>query len=202
MPHDGKDMSELVLLRHGQASLYSENYDQLSSLGEEQCRLLAAHWSASPFARILSGPAERQKRTAELVAGPGFEVVPAWDEMPFQEVMRAGIRRAIAKRPMLIGLAMKLRSAKQDGTPPVTFQPLFETVMRCWADGELEDVESWVSFRARIEGALDQALAVVREGHRVLVSTSSGPIAVALLRARKLNDQDGLALFWQSLNAS
>ena len=37
-------MSLLTLVRHGQASFFQEDYDQLSPLGEQQARLLGEHW--------------------------------------------------------------------------------------------------------------------------------------------------------------
>ncbi|GIT63997.1 MAG: hypothetical protein Ct9H300mP22_3970 [Gammaproteobacteria bacterium] len=37
-------MSELILVRHGQASFGQKSYDKLSDLGIEQVRILARHW--------------------------------------------------------------------------------------------------------------------------------------------------------------
>jgi broad specificity phosphatase PhoE len=37
-------MSTLILVRHGQASAFEDNYDRLSSLGERQARLLGESW--------------------------------------------------------------------------------------------------------------------------------------------------------------
>ena len=36
----------MLLVRHGQASWFEENYDRLSSVGEAQSRLLGELWAA------------------------------------------------------------------------------------------------------------------------------------------------------------
>ena len=38
-------MSMLTLVRHGQASLFADNYDELSLLGQTQARLLGEFWA-------------------------------------------------------------------------------------------------------------------------------------------------------------
>ena len=38
-------MSSLALVRHGQASLFADDYDILSPLGEAQARHLGDHWA-------------------------------------------------------------------------------------------------------------------------------------------------------------
>ncbi|MFQ5527850.1 MAG: hypothetical protein ACE5GX_16530 [Thermoanaerobaculia bacterium] len=38
-------MSRVLLVRHGQASAGSADYDRLSELGERQSRLLGRHWA-------------------------------------------------------------------------------------------------------------------------------------------------------------
>ena len=45
-------MSRIVLVRHGQASFWAAEYDQLSPLGIEQSRLLGEHWGASTMERV------------------------------------------------------------------------------------------------------------------------------------------------------
>ena len=49
-------MSELILVRHGQASFGAESYDKLSDKGVEQVKILSQHWQAlgERFDHILS----------------------------------------------------------------------------------------------------------------------------------------------------
>ena len=59
-------MSELVFVRHGQASFGQKSYDKLSELGIEQARILAQHWQAlgEEFDHIYAGSLLRQQETA------------------------------------------------------------------------------------------------------------------------------------------
>ena len=58
-------MAHIYLVRHGQASFGSDNYDQLSSLGFEQARLLGqwfAHTRQS-FGQVVTGGMARHRQT-------------------------------------------------------------------------------------------------------------------------------------------
>ena len=67
-------MSVLTLVRHGQASFDSDDYDQLSDLGKQQARLLGKHWADQRLCidRVYTGPRVRQKQTAEF-AGNDYQ---------------------------------------------------------------------------------------------------------------------------------
>ena len=59
--------ARLVLVRHGQASALSGDYDQLSELGREQSKRLGpwlARWARDP-AHVLVGPRRRHRETYE-----------------------------------------------------------------------------------------------------------------------------------------
>src|ERR1051325_12220972 len=61
-------MSVLTLIRHGQASFFEANYDQLSALGERQSRALGEYWSRRGivFDEVYTGPRVRQQKSAQL----------------------------------------------------------------------------------------------------------------------------------------
>jgi broad specificity phosphatase PhoE len=81
-------MSELIFVRHGQASFGKESYDKLSERGVEQIKILARHWQAldQDFDYIYSGSLLRQRETANelrsLVRGQPEQatVNPAFNE--------------------------------------------------------------------------------------------------------------------------
>ncbi len=62
-------MSDIYMIRHGQASFSSENYDRLSTLGCLQSEILGESLSHMGifFDAIYSGSLERQRHTAERV---------------------------------------------------------------------------------------------------------------------------------------
>ena len=72
-------MSELVFVRHGQASFGTASYDALSERGFEQVRELAKHWleTGESFQAIYSGTLQRQRETAtELASVVKDQVAP------------------------------------------------------------------------------------------------------------------------------
>ena len=66
-------MGRLFLVRHAQASFLSQNYDQLSALGETQARLLGEYWARRKmtFDRVCVGPAIRHRQTAQIANSQG-----------------------------------------------------------------------------------------------------------------------------------
>jgi len=61
-------MTQVFLVRHGQASAGTDNYDRLSEIGQEQSRLLGVFWNQSEFHidAAFAGSLQRQQHTAEL----------------------------------------------------------------------------------------------------------------------------------------
>ena len=60
-------MSVIYLVRHGQASFGTDNYDQLSATGRQQVKLLGAYFAelGEPIDRIYSGALYRQRADRE-----------------------------------------------------------------------------------------------------------------------------------------
>src|SRR5215217_4941890 len=84
-------MSVLTMVRHGQASYMSEDYDRLSPLGEEQAAKLGQFWVryGIEFDACFHGPARRHIGTVEIAADvvkaaglrwPDAQVIPELDE--------------------------------------------------------------------------------------------------------------------------
>ena len=71
-------MATMLLVRHGQASWFEENYDRLSSVGEAQSRLLGELWAARgvEVTRVFTGPRMRQVRSAELCGEAYAAAIP------------------------------------------------------------------------------------------------------------------------------
>lgn len=178
-------------MRHGQASVHAEDYDQLSPLGEDQARRLGAHLAGgeAPDA-IFSGRLKRQLQTVTLVTGaaklagarwPEPRLLPELDEMPFQALWFACLR--------------------EWSLPPSTrpTRELFARSLRAWADGFCGDgCEAIDDFTKRIGVALDRLSGA---GRRVLAITSAGPIAL-MLRSTGLHDGDAAELVLGLRNAS
>ena len=73
-------MGVIYLIRHGQASFASSNYDKLSSIGMEQGRILGLALKARGVKPdvLVCGGMQRHRETAEQCL-QGLGVTPSWD---------------------------------------------------------------------------------------------------------------------------
>ena len=164
-------MGVILLVRHGQASFGSADYDVLSPLGEGQVRCLGvalAKRGVQP-ASVVSGSMRRQRDSAVVLAEQaGWNLEPSvdagWNEFD---------HRGLAAGPGG-GRVPKDRGAYQDA---------LEAGMRRWA-GTADAPptggnagESFADFTARTESALRWVASAQPRGTTTLVATSGGVIA-------------------------
>jgi broad specificity phosphatase PhoE len=208
-------MGRLFLVRHAQASLLSENYDQLSTLGEQQARLLGEYWAHRNvvFDRVCSGPALRHQHTAQLVSDayrkagrdfPSPTIAAEFDEFQGEAVLSESLPQLLANNPTIRELRSVLQSSSDETAKRVNFQRLFEAVISMWVSGEIKPptAESWPEFCARVNRGLSAVLVKSRKGEIAAIFTSGGPISVAVQRALHLSAPDTLRVAWVSRNCS
>lgn len=208
-------MGTLLIIRHAQASFLAENYDQLSTLGQTQAHLLGRFWAANNlrFDRVACGPRERQQNTAQLVAEayatcnhtfPETEIYPEFDEYQAEAIMQAGLPILLESFPQIRALNAAFSLAVEPDTRRLTFQRLFESVIAHWVCGELQlnSVESWPAFCARVNSGIDRILATQQRSERIAVFTSAGPMALALQRALTISPEKTLQMSWMPRNSS
>ncbi len=205
----------LTLVRHGQASLFSDNYDQLSELGRTQARLLGEHWLRLDvaFDEAITGPRQRQIDTGRIVAEiyaaagkpfPELRVLPDFDEMHAEELLRKKLPALVMQHESLRALVNDLTEAADRSVALRGFQRVFEAVMGMWIRGDIDapEVESWQAFCARVASGLGNLREGDRKGRRVVAFTSGGTIAAAMRTALELSDQKMLDLAGVVRNAS
>ena len=106
------------MVRHGQASYMSEDYDRLSAIGEEQAIKLGEFWVRHEirFDACFHGPAKRHSRTADIAA----EVVKAaglpWPETEIIEDVDEfdAFRLARLLTPRLVEVDPEIRKLNDD----------------------------------------------------------------------------------------
>ncbi|MGH3208610.1 MAG: histidine phosphatase family protein [Trebonia sp.] len=159
-------MGVILLVRHGQASFGSADYDVLSPAGERQARRLGAALAARDIrpASVISGSMLRQRASAAALAGQAgwpveVSVDAAWDEFE------------------LSGLVPPT-SAGQQSRDREAFQDALEAGMHRWAGtaGAPLTGESFTAFTARAESGLRTIAAGQPRGATTLVVTSAGVI--------------------------
>lgn len=187
-------MGQLLLVRHGQASWGSEDYDVLSETGWEQSRLLGKALLARgivPDAAIVGGM-RRHRETAEaclrelsggLSGAPEPTVDTDWDEFDH------------------VSMLAKLKAPFEGRSPSrAEFQAWFEAATDRWTGGEYDDdyTEPFTVFTGRVDSAVRRTVEVVGSGTAVVFS-SGGP--VAWVTASLLAEERGVASrLWRRLN--
>jgi len=208
-------MSNLFLVRHGQASFLEPDYDRLSAKGETQGRLLGEYWARKRvgFDSVYSGPRRRQMETARIVgeayrqAGlpwPDSVVLSEFDEFQAEAVLAKSLPQLLESDEHVRELHRAFEESRGTEQRFKTFQRVFEVVVGRWARGELPvpGLEPWPEFCARVQRGLHQLCNNGDRGRRVAVFSSGGPVGVAMQKALNLDTGATLRTAWMVANGA
>ncbi|MDR5858817.1 histidine phosphatase family protein [Halomonas eurihalina] len=187
-------MTELILIRHGQASFGSSHYDRLSDRGRQQAQALKNHWQRIGwrFDRTISGTLERQLDTAKLASHAPALIVQdnAFDEYCAQTLLHHHGGPPPFETP-------SPRDARH-------FHLQLEGALRGWikASSHTSSPEPWPHFNGRVNDQLHQLARTADVDERLAVFTSAGVIACAVASVLNLGTEGFLALNRRLWNAS
>ena len=166
-------MGQLYLVRHGQASFGSDDYDRLSELGRRQCTRLGEFFrdSGIVFQAALTGTLRRQIDSLGCIA-QGMQMAPEAQAWPGLNEYDGDALVAALNPPPL---------------PPLTSPEgarahfrLLREGLTAWMEGRTQPagMPRHADFVAGVRDALDH----VRSNHdgAVLIVSSGGPIATAV----------------------
>lgn len=182
-------MPAIYLVRHGQASFGTDDYDVLSEVGRRQAGLagaeLARRGLRSPV--VVSGSLVRQRDTAALVAATlAVPVGPA--DARFDEF---GAHAAVDAHLGRVGASRALSSQE--------FQRHLDEVMSVWiTTGD----QGWVRFADGAWAALMELAAGLAPGTDAVVATSAGVTAALAGRVLGCGVDGVVAMNRVSVNAS
>lgn len=188
-------MPVVHLVRHGQASFGTDNYDLLSALGEVQAsaagRELLRRGVGAPTRTpiMVSGSLQRQRRTAEIVAGEiGIQAAELltderWNEFDAHALVDSRLGGAGAS----------------GGLTSQEFQVELDAEMLAWID---RGSASWEGFSSGAIEALRDIAARTPRGSEAIVATSAGVTAAVVGALLGLGAQGVIALNRVSVNAS
>lgn len=166
-------MGTLYLVRHGQASFGTHDYDRLSELGTRQCHALGA-WLAErgvSFEAVLRGSLKRHEQSLAALAQGHGKVPEALVWPGLNEYDSEAIVRAVHSGPLEAPTTPEGRREH--------FRLLRQGLVQ-WVAGGSQTVgmPSWDVFLHGVTSALDH----VRTQHTgdVLIVSSGGPIATAV----------------------
>ncbi|MGX9688224.1 histidine phosphatase family protein [Deinococcus wulumuqiensis] len=202
-------MSDLILVRHGQATPFEADTDRLSVLGERQARAVGEALTAQGVrpTHVLHGALVRQRRTAELAAEGRDWPTPTLDPRLSEfdgdglvGTLAPLLARQDAEFAALVGAFRKHRDSPERNRH---FQRLLEALAAAWQAGRVThpEVEGWADFRARVRDALGDVLRLP-SGTVAVIFTSGGVIGLAVALALDAPDASALRLNWRVKNGS
>jgi broad specificity phosphatase PhoE len=170
-------MPTVLLVRHGQASFGSDDYDVLSETGHQQAEVVAASLAERGYrpTRLISGTLRRQRETAAAftaLGGPELEIEPRWDEFDSEDILRHHS-----------DLAVRLEG-HDEGEPLSNrvFQAALEAAQTQWVEHAHDSpaAQTWPQFSTASPAALADLGAELRSGETAIVVTSGGAISALL----------------------
>ncbi len=207
-------MSDLVLIRHGQAAAFSADSDRLTELGERQAAVLGDYFAArkTSFDEVIVGSLRRHAQTEAQVAAayaraglpwPTARVVPGWNEYDAGSILTTLGQHLAARDASFRKLTEDFQAAVGGPERNRYFQRMFEVLMAVWTSGEVlaDGVEAYEEFHIRVSTALAQVLESTGS-RRVAVFTSGGPIGVCVQQTLKAPKPVALEVNWRVRNAS
>jgi len=191
-------MSELLLVRHAQASFGTGNYDCLSELGHRQSRWLGEYFAdlGIEFDSIVTGCMRRHRETAEGIArgmrleAPAFEEHPGWNEFDFATLFELYARQE--PRARLDGAAT-----------PQDYYRVLKPALLAWSEDAIDldgsGMESWSAFQSRVAFAVDN---LQRGGasRKILVVSSGGALSAVLQHILDLPNKSMVQMNLQTSN--
>ncbi len=197
-------MRTLYLIRHGQASYGTTDYDRLSPLGAEQSRL-TGEWfrrCGIDIRHAVAGGLKRHVQTAEAfftgyadaaTPGPLIHRDPDFDEVDQVDMMNPATGEE--------GGPLK------NGTANMTFEEFRQNLTPAyfrWTSGRFDHQYKlpFPKFSASCSGAIDRAIRLAQSGETVAAFTSGGTIAMICRLVMPLGDEATSDMMWVISNTS
>jgi len=193
-------MSNIYLIRHGQASFSANDYDQLSTLGIQQATLLSQAFEYKGLSPdvIIRGSMLRHQQTAHhsltKFSDITIDIDSRWNEYDHQNIL--GVYNPAFSTPQ--GIREFLANEPQ---PMKAFKHHFVAAMNQWitSDSNPAYSESWLEFNQRIEQALSD-VAIKHHGKTVLIYSSGGPISLTACSLSGMKPQHFMTINWSLVN--
>ena len=173
-------MATIYLIRHGQASFGSDDYDQLSQLGIRQAEVTGEYFKESGifFDAAYSGDLKRQIDTSQLVlasqpAAFSTNIDSRFNEIRNDEQLEYLLPEIVKARPDIASLVDRGLVSSKD------YQKAIDAVFNFWVSDECKhpEIQSWHDYSAGVRDALSDVVKNQGSGKTIAVFTSGGTIA-------------------------
>jgi len=170
-----KLLSEIIFVRHGQASFGEEDYDKLSKTGHRQAYLLGLKLKefGLKFDKIICGGMVRHRETLEELQKninlSNVIIDQRLNELNYQQLEECYCKVFRASAP----------SNSEE------YHNFFPKLITAWAENKLPNLdESYQNFCNRINGCIDQNMINAK---KILMVSSGGPTSILTRRALNLS---------------
>ena len=188
-------MGQLFLVRHGQASLDKDDYDQLSVLGTQQSRRLGEHWRELDmhFDVVACGTLLRHRQTLAGIAEGLQHTLDGPHHAGLNEYDAEAVIRSIHPEP-------RPRPAHPEAYRQ-HFRLLREGLLR-WVQGSAqpEGMPAWPDFLEGTRSALEQVRQM--QADSALVVSSGGAISFFLGHLLGMSSEASIELNLQMRNTA
>jgi len=205
-------MAKIIYIRHGQASLFSDNYDNLSERGWKQSELLGTYLKEQniKISKVYLGPLQRHRQTLEGIEKglreslKNIETLHGLIEHDGPKVKRHVLAELIKSNQEIHKLSiLPEESITQKVHKHVE---IYNAVTKLWVSGKLnQDLSSfmnWKDFREITSKAFDHIKTSTQKGETILAITSGGPVSVTTGQILNLSDEETINVSHQILNSS
>jgi broad specificity phosphatase PhoE len=203
-------MASIYLVRHGQASFGTADYDRISNLGAAQSQLAGEYLrcAGGRIEMILCGTLVRQRQTAALIAS-ALNTAPPGRRVSVEMDARLNEFELEQRLPVLLPILETSPGplaalAEEAKTSSKSFQKLIKRVFLHWQSLEqpLEGMPPWSEFAGRVKAVIGDAMARSSSGGSAILVTSGGVIACAIQQALDLPAAGTYGLFEVIRNCS
>lgn len=195
-------MTTIYLIRHGQASIGSSNYDVLSALGRKQARVLGRYSEATQlhFDYVISGTLDRQIDTAKIALTGRQRAQhrnPAFNEYQHSKIFEY-------YAPILATQNGAVSTTLANGHNSKLTYPAFAALMNAWVEDNAVrgDLESWDQFNNRIWTGLNNTIQKYADAEKIAIFTSGGVICTILQMIIRFPIERIFEINWGIYNAS
>lgn len=193
----------IYLVRHGQASFGTDDYDRLSPLGARQAQL-AGEWfrrCGIDLHHAVAGGLKRHIQTAEAFFA-GYDA-----EGKARDIERDAAFNEIDQLDILNPTHARSDKPLRDGTASKTFEDFratYEPAFFRWLGGQFdhEYADPYHAYDARCRAAMQRLIERTAPGESAAVFTSGGTIGMICRHVLELSDKATSELTWVIGNTS
>lgn len=198
-------MATIYVIRHGQASFGSEDYDNLSELGRLQATRLGEYLRDCDvhLDAAYCGQLRRQRDTAELAIAAQSGAVPLrvdtrLDEVRNDEQIRELLPRLLDGNDALRAVVDRGLSSSKD------YQKVIAAVFSHWVSPECDatGIQSWQDYSGGVQAALRDIMLAQGSGKTVAIFTSGGTIATLVAHVLGVQARDVYQFYEPVFNCS